>query len=259
MKKKEKMVAIPFVEVTETELVIESAFRCPRNIPEKSYGIILETEEGNKNYWSVTVCHADSFYIHNRQRNKTWYFRVVDGKAKHVCFLEDIKADCWETFWVVLRPFMCLWEFFQAYVTLLKSIINMFGFGPAWPVLLIPGLFLLLGTGLITCHSPVVSPKQAPNVMYPGLVLSEGQSLQVTEDYTIRLYDCRIQRTGPFAVYLTPNLTFKCSKKWYLKFQGDGNLVLYDDGGLPRWASDTGGKGYSRAWVDTKNNKFLFA
>jgi hypothetical protein len=119
-------------------------------------------------------------------------------------------------------------------------------------------LFLILFAGVILSNSAVVVPKeQSPNVMYPGFVLEPGQRFQTNKQYYLEVSNCRVKLNA--AAYLTPKVTSVCTKEWILRFQRDGNLVLYDQEANPRWASDTGGKGYTKAWVDTKNNKFSFA
>lgn len=247
------MVAIPFVEITDDEIIVESTFRCPRKTPEKSYGIITD-----KSYWSVTVCHADSFYIHNRQKNRTWYFRVVDGKAKHVSFSEDVKAECWDIVSIMVSPFFCLWELIKVNALLLGKTLNLAG-----SVLLMApiALFAIMLAGMLvsSCAQNKPTEKITPNIMYPGFILNDGQRMQVTEIRDIALNDCRVYAMTFTRTYLTPKVTEHCGKGWYLKFRVDGNLVLCDESGNPRWASNTGGKGYTKAWVDVKENKFSFA
>jgi hypothetical protein len=122
-------------------------------------------------------------------------------------------------------------------------------------------LFAIMLAGMMVSSLPIAKPieKTTPNIMYPGFVLTEGQRMQVTEMRDIALHDCRVYVMTFTRTYLTPKLTEYCERGWHLRFQGDGNLVLYDGSGNPKWASNTGGKGYSKAWVDTKENKFSFA
>jgi hypothetical protein len=118
-------------------------------------------------------------------------------------------------------------------------------------------LFLILFAGVILSGSS--KEHTTTNIMYPGFVLDAGHVMQVTDTYDIGLFHCRVMTETSPPTYLTPKVTEYCDKGWHLKFQTDGNLVLYDDTIKRRWASDTGGKGYTKAWVDTKNNKFSFA
>jgi hypothetical protein len=95
-----------------------------------------------------------------------------------------------------------------------------------------------------------------------GLSLTAGQfvqtqtrKLEMQADCNLVLYNVANAQVGGV---LWHSGTFGAGTGCYVDFQGDGNLVVYDGGGQPLWASGTSGTSGAELWLQSDGNLVIY-